>query len=1146
MLPDTALTFIHLHVHSTYSLLEGALQTSEIADAALQDNQFSIALTDTNNLFGALEFTTACLAKGVQPIIGCQILIDFESNITKQNLDSIVLLACDEIGLANLMKLASMAYLGKDDTPPSYDACIKISWLKDYAQGLILLTGGPSGPIDKALAENNIAKARSQLKQLKQIFSDRIYIELQRFQGYSRAIEHLILEMSIEEDIELVATNEAFFLNKAGFEAHDALLAISHSNLVANKNRYRVSNDHYIKSQKEMAELFIDLPCAISNSVKIAIKCGVFVKKRNPILPKFIENEGEAIASLRNQTLEGLDNRLIQNGMADGFAKEDYIKRLNYELDIIINMQFQGYFLIVADFIKWAKNAAIPVGPGRGSGAGSLVAYALTITDVDPLKFSLLFERFLNPDRVSMPDFDIDFCQDRRGEVIKYVQNKYGKDRVAHIITFGKMQARAVLRDVGRVLQIPYSKVDYLCKLVRQGPGAPINLAQAIREESKFKEAALEDSNIDRLLEIALQLEGLFRHASTHAAGIVIGDRPLDELVPMYFDAKSSMPVTQYNMKYVEQAGLVKFDFLGLKTLSVLNNAVNLARRKNINLNLLKIDLKDAATYDLLASGETIGVFQVESPGMRQALIGMQPDCIEDIIALVALYRPGPMENIPVYNRRKNGLETVAYIHPDIEDVLKETQGVIVYQEQVMQIAQRLAGYSLGEADLLRRAMGKKIHSEMEQQRARFISGAEANNIAKSKANEIFDLLAKFADYGFNKSHAAAYGLISFQTAYMKANFPVEFLAASMNYDMLNTEKLNIFRIEALRLGIEIVAPTIQSCGKEFEVAENKIFYSLAAIKGVGENVAAHIAHIRNGKSFESLEHFCQSIDPKEINKLAFEGLINAGAFDSFGVERAILFASVSRMLTYSARAKHNKNSMQQNIFGAIEDTVLEKIDLISAKGWTMDEKLHREILSLGFYVTGHPLTRYGAQINNYKTYPENITKFKERFTTPATLIAKQLRKTKKGERMLILTFSQPNNIQFEVPAFENKIQQFIDKIIIGASLLLYLEVKYFDDKERVNITDIKLLQEESPLYFKQLSIAVNNVKHIDSLYLALSQSSIKTCEDKTLTCEIKLLCKEASQSLELRLEPHYIIDQSIYNKIRAIEGLRILESSKF
>lgn len=1141
------MSFVHLHVHSTYSLLEGALQTSEIASAAYDDGQPAIALTDSNNLFGALEFTSACLSKGVQPIVGLQILLDFEAETNNKNLGCVVLLASDDTGLANLLHLASKAYLDAPDAHATDLAYIKLSWLRDYAAGLILLTGGVNGPINKALSEDNVSKALVQLTSLKKIFADRLYIELQRYEDYSKAVEQKLLQFALEEDIELVATNEAFFLNKAGFEAHDALLAIAHGNLVANKNRPRVSSDHYLKSQKEMVALFADLPEAIANSVKIAQQCRSFVKKREPILPKFADNEELTIQLLKDQAFQGLEHRLTTNGLAENFTREDYIKRLDYELDIIIKMKFQGYFLIVADFIQWAKMAGIPVGPGRGSGAGALVAYALTITDIDPLRFSLLFERFLNPERVSMPDFDIDFCQNRRGEVIKYVQNKYGKDRVAHIITFGKMQARAVLRDVGRVLQIPYGKVDYLCKLVPQGPGSNINLAQAIREEPKFREAALEDSNIDRLLEIALQLEGLYRHASTHAAGIVIGDRPLQELVPMYFDAKSQMPVTQYNMKYVEQAGLVKFDFLGLKTLSVLKNAVDLARRKVKDLDLLKIDLKDQTTYDLLSNGETVGIFQVESAGMRQALIGMQPDCIEDIIALVALYRPGPMENIPVYNRRKNGAEIVSYIHPEIEDILKETQGVIVYQEQVMQIAQRLAGYSLGEADLLRRAMGKKIHSEMEQQRARFIKGAENNNIVKAKANEIFDLLAKFADYGFNKSHAAAYGLISYQTAYMKANFPVEFLAASMNYDMLNTEKLNDFRIEALHLDIEIIPPNVQTSAKDFEVLDNKIFYSLAAIKGVGESVAAHIAQVRGKQKFASLEHFCQAIDPKEVNKLALEGLVNAGALDCFNIDRASLFASVPRMLSYATRAKQTKNSAQQDIFGDLTQNTLDKLDLISAKAWSLDEKLHREIVSLGFYITGHPLTRYSKYISNYKSYPENIAKFRATFSTAATLIAKQLRKTKKGERMLILTFSQPNNIQFDVPLFDDKVQQFSDKLVIGASMLLDLYVKYYEDNERANITNLTLLKEgNDPIYFKSLKLAVTQASHIETIHKLLIEKGKKGNYNSELNCEVKLLYKEEKQTLELSLGQTYVIDESIYNAVASIDGLRILESLQF
>ncbi|RUW67839.1 DNA polymerase III subunit alpha, partial [Mesorhizobium sp. M2A.F.Ca.ET.067.02.1.1] len=815
-----ARTFIHLRVHSAYSLLEGALQLGAIVGHAVKDEAPAIAVTDTNNLFGALEFAQKAVKDGVQPIIGCQVDLAFSGEASDGQRDRrrhgpemspVVLIAASEAGYANLVRLISKVYL---ETPPGEPVHLTSAMLEGRSDGLICLTGGPRGPIGSALKADRRDLAEQRLLFLKGLFGDRLYVELERVAGYDRMVEKSTVDLAYTHDLPLVATNEAFFSKREDYEAHDALIAIAEGSVVAADNRRRLSPDNFLRSQAEMARLFSDLPEAIDNTVEIAMRCSYYPKNRSPILPRFTgadaadkdAAEKAEAAELARQAREGLEARLAAHGPTPGYTVEQYRERLEFELGIIEKMKFPGYFLIVADFIKWAKSQGIPVGPGRGSGAGSLVAYSTTITDIDPLRFSLLFERFLNPDRVSMPDFDIDFCQDRREEVIRYVQQKYGRDQVGQIITFGTLQARAVLRDVGRVLQMPYGQVDKLSKMVPQNPANPVKLADAIANEPRFAEEAEKEPIVQTLLDTAQKLEGLYRHASTHAAGIVIGDRPLSELVPMYRDPRSDMPVTQFNMKYVEQAGLVKFDFLGLKTLTVLETAVKLIRRRGVDIDLARIPLDDKETYSMLSRGEVVGVFQVESAGMRKALIGMRPDCIEDIIALVALYRPGPMENIPTYNARKHGEEEMASIHPKIDHLVKETQGVIVYQEQVMQIAQELSGYSLGEADLLRRAMGKKIRAEMDKQRERFVSGAVERGVSKPQADFIFDLLAKFADYGFNKSHAAAYAVVSYQTAYLKAHYPVEFLAASMTLDMSNTDKLADFRQDAMRLGIEVVA----------------------------------------------------------------------------------------------------------------------------------------------------------------------------------------------------------------------------------------------------------------------------------------------------------------------------------------------------
>src|SRR5215216_6384272 len=835
--------FVHLHVHSAYSLLKGSIKIAKLGELAKADRQPALALTDTDNMFGALEFSDKMAGYGIQPIVGCEVAIDFGDqdpnarNALASAPSRIVLLAARERGYRSLMRLNSRAFL---ETPVHQSPHIKLEWLEGDAEDLIALTGGPDGPISLALHGDHAALAAARCDRLANLFGDRLYVELQRHGiDRERRVEGSLIDLAYAKGLPLVATNEPYFATTDDYEAHDALLCIAGGRLVAETDRDQLTPDHRFKTRAEMAVLFADIPEALASTIEIAERCAFRPLTRKPILPRFTvgadanaqEAENE---ELRQQAGQGLSNRLKVHGLSQGASEEDYRKRLAFELDVITRMNYAGYFLIVADFIQHAKSEGIPVGPGRGSGAGSLVAYALTITDLDPIRFGLLFERFLNPERISMPDFDIDFCQDRRDEVILYVQRKYGRDRVAQIITFGTLQARGVLRDVGRVLQMPYGQVDKLCKLVPQNPTAPVTLKRAIDEEPKLQAARDAEPIVARAFTIATRLEGLNRHASTHAAGIVIGDRPLAELVPLYRDPKSDMPVTQFNMKWVEQAGLVKFDFLGLTTLTILDIAEKLVRRRGIELDLARIPLDDAKSYAMLARGETVGVFQVESAGMRRALVDMRPDRFEDIIALVALYRPGPMANIPTYCARKHGTERPDYIHPKLEPILRETFGVIIYQEQVMQIAQLLAGYSLGEADLLRRAMGKKIKKEMEAQRERFISGAIARGIAPGDAEAIFEACAKFADYGFNKSHSAPYAFITYQTAYMKANYPVELLAASMTLSMGNTDKLAEYRAEAERLGVKVLPPSINHSHVTFEVEGEAIRYALAALKGVG------------------------------------------------------------------------------------------------------------------------------------------------------------------------------------------------------------------------------------------------------------------------------------------------------------------------
>ena len=836
--------FVHLKVRSAYSLTEGANKVDAVVALAKAQSMPAVAVTDRNNLFGALEFAQYATKAGIQPIMGCDIGLRREEEggvATASKLPSVdwlTLLVQNEQGYLNLMRLVSRAHL---EFKTGSISALPLSELEGYCGGLLAFTGSTGSGVGRLLLAGQVPAATHMLERLQGLFDDRLYVELQRHGEESeRRIEGPLLDLAYARDLPLVATNDVHFPKASMYEAHDVLLCIEQGAHIEDPNRRRLTPEHYFKSAAEMRGVFSDLPEACDNTLAIARRCAYMPEPRKPILPSYTKLEGRTEGeALRGLAGRGLDELKQAGRLAADVTFDRYSARLTYELDMIEKMGFAGYFLIVADFIQWAKDNGVPVGPGRGSGAGSLVAWALKITDLDPLRWGLLFERFLNPERVSMPDFDIDFCQDKRDRVIRYVRDEYGHDRVAAIITFGKLQARAVLRDVGRVLGMPYGQVDRICKLVPNNPAKPVTLAEALQTEQLLKEQYSADEEIKRLIDLALQLEGLFRNASTHAAGVVIGDRPLEQLVPLFRDSESkeSLPATQFNMKWVEAAGLVKFDFLGLKTLTVIEKACGLIGHDKIDITKLPLD--DRKTFELLARGDGSGVFQLEGNGMRDVLRKLKPDRFEDIIAVVALYRPGPMENIPSYIKRKHGEEQPDYLHPLLEGILKETYGIMIYQEQVMQIAQVLSGYTLGGADLLRRAMGKKIQAEMDAQRANFVEGAKANKVEEARASLIFDQVDKFAGYGFNKSHAAAYALVCYQTAYLKANHPVEFFAATMTLDMGNVEKLNGYRRDLEKLGVELLPPDVNRSSADFTVertAEGKkaIRYALAAIKGVG------------------------------------------------------------------------------------------------------------------------------------------------------------------------------------------------------------------------------------------------------------------------------------------------------------------------
>ena len=1097
---DRTEPFVHLRVHSAYSLLEGALTIQKLAALARADEAPALGLTDSNNLFGALEFSEAMAEVGVQPIIGVTLSLTFaterQSSLGAEQRGPriegrIALLAKDANGYANLMRLSTDAYFAASETG---EAVTPLAELAARVEGLIALTGGAEGVIDLPLAEGNPELARSRLETLKALFGDRLYVELQRHNlPQERAVETQLLNLAYDLDIPIVATNEPYFATQEDFEAHDALLCIAEGSYVAVDDRRRLSPEHYFKTAAEMRRLFADLPEALDNTIEIARRCAFRPEERMPILPPFLTGgaatsalaETEA-AELRRQSEAGLKERIAQHGLAPGYDASAYAERLAFELDVITGMNYQGYFLIVADFIKWTKAQGIPVGPGRGSGAGSLVAYALTITDLDPIRFGLLFERFLNPERVSMPDFDIDFCQDRRDEVIAYVRERYGAERVAHIITFGKLQARAVLRDVGRVLQMPYGQVDRLCKLVPMNPANPITLPQAVAAEPRLQEARNAEPIVAKLLDIGQRLEGLYRHASTHAAGVVIADRPLIELVPLYRDARAQLPATQFSMKWAEAAGLVKFDFLGLKTLTVIETARELIGRRGIELDAAKLPLDDPAAYALLQRGDTVGVFQLEGQGMRDALRKLKPDRFEDIIAIVALYRPGPMDNIDSYVNRKHGREGIESLHPMIEPILKETYGVIIYQEQVMQIAQVLSGFSLGEADLLRRAMGKKIKKEMAAQKTRFVEGAVGNGVDRARAEYIFELVAKFAGYGFNKSHAAAYALIAYQTAYLKANYPTEFIAASMTLDIGNADKLNSFAQEARRLGLRVEPPSVNRSEVGFMPSDGAIRYSLAALKNVGRHAVEHICEERKAKGpFRDVPDFARRINPRFINKRALETLAAAGALDELGTDRATAFANVDRMIAAGNRSLETIAEGQNDLFSGAHHAP-PAIELRPAKPWIPTDRLSKEFEAVGFFLTGHPLDDYKDALEALGAEPwiEFAAKARTRRvvgTLAGTVLYSRERKGKSGNAYAFVAFSDPTG-QFEAVVFSEALAASRALLEPGTAVLLEVEAEADGESVKVRVQKLASLDKAAEACHAGMKIYLDGTRALAPL----------------------------------------------------------------
>ncbi|MVO18353.1 DNA polymerase III subunit alpha [Parasedimentitalea huanghaiensis] len=1162
--------FIHLRSHTEYSLLEGALRLKKLPDLCKKHDMPAIAVTDSNNLFSALEFSVSASGAGVQPIIGCQMDLRFAEPAPGERPRppaSMVLLAQNETGYEHLMKLNSCLYMRQGSELPY----VTLDELEVNSGGVICLTGGPNGPVGQLLQMGQRPAAQELMDRLKAIFPDRLYVELQRHPGEGgqpeaeKLTERGHVEMAYAMDLPLVATNDVYFPNTEMYEAHDAMICIAEGAYVDQvEGRRRLTAQHYFKSQEEMVTLFADLPEAIENTVEIAKRCAFKAYLRDPILPKFADDE---VAELRRIANEGLQKRL--SVIPHAVTVEEYQKRLDFELDIIEGMGFPGYFLIVADFIQWAKDHDIPVGPGRGSGAGSLVAYALTITDLDPLRYSLLFERFLNPERVSMPDFDIDFCMDRREEVIKYVQEKYGRDKVGQIITFGALLSKAAVRDMGRVLQMPYGQVDRLSKLIPVEGVKPMSIVDSLKEEPRLREEARNEEVVDRLLKYGMQVEGLLRSAGTHAAGVVIGDRPLDALVPLYRDPRSDMPATQFNMKWVEQAGLVKFDFLGLKTLTVIQSAVDLIKGEGRDLHIAAdgtqlydppegavneinaIPLDDIPTYKLYAAAKTVAVFQVESSGMMDALKRMKPNCIEDIVALVALYRPGPMENIPTYCEVKNGLKEITSVHPLIDHLLAETQGIIIYQEQVMQIAQVMAGYSLGGADLLRRAMGKKIKEAMDAERPKFEKGAAANGVPPKKASEVFDLLEKFANYGFNKSHAAAYAVVSYQTGWLKANHPVEFMGGVMNCDIHLTDKLAVFFEEVKKgLGLPYIPPCVNRSEAMFNVIDGVLIYALGALKNVGVEAMKLVTDARRAygedRPFATLYDFARRVDLKKVGKRPLEMLARAGAFDQLDPNRRRVFDSLEPLVSYSNAIHEQKNSNQVSLFGdAGED--LPEPRMSGTPDWLPAERLSEEFKAIGFYLSGHPLDDYMPALKRkgVMTLDEVLEKAKRGpfLAKMAGVVAGcQERKSARGNRFAFAQLSDTTG-GFEITLFSEALEKSREHLVTGGKVVLSAEATVEAD---------------------QLKLLARSVGPIDAAVADAGNSSLRVYVTEpaavatvaTVLEEARAAAKNASRGevlmylrdstlpgdVELDLGQYFPINPQIKGAIKSLDGVEDVE----
>ena len=1132
--------FVPLRVFSSYSMLDGAIDPKAIAKLAKERGFPAIAMTDRNGLYGAMSFASACKDAGIQPLVGTYLAVQRESG---GPIDWLGLIVQNDAGWMNLCRLVSRAHL---ERPLELDPHVTLADFDGYSDGLIALTGGGEGALARLLAEGRHDRAEAYAEKLEALFPGRLYVEIvRRGEAVEESSEEALIELAYARNLPLVATNPAQFAEAGFHAAHDAMLCIANSTHVDAAERPRSMPENWVKPAETMAELFADLPEATANTLVIAQRCAFSPPKRKALLPSLAgDKEGEA-AMMAEHARAGLERRLAPYGELSTEERQVYFDRLDFEVGIITRMGFCGYFLIVADFIKWAKDNGIPVGPGRGSGAGSLVAWALLITDLDPIRLGLLFERFLNPERVSMPDFDIDFCETRRGEVIRYVQQKYGADRVAQIITFGKLKARAVLRDCGRILQMSYGQVDRLCKMVPNHPTDQWTVPRTLNGMAEFKREYDNDPDVKRLVDLAIQLEGMPRNSSTHAAGVVIGDRPLEQLIPLYRDPRSDMPVTQFDMKYVEDTGLIKFDFLGLKTLSVLRKATDLLKRREIEIDLDTLPWDDAQVYELLQRGDTVGVFQLESEGMRRTLAAVKPTNFGDIIALVSLYRPGPMDNIPLFGRRKNGLESIEYPHEKLAGILSETYGIFVYQEQVMQAAQILAGYSLGDADLLRRAMGKKVQAEMDAQRQRFVDGCrEVSGIDKAKANELFDLIDKFAGYGFNKSHAAAYALLAYQTAWMKTHYPHEFYAAAMCFDMHQSEKLAVFVDDMRRAGLALAGPDINRSEAEFTVERtddgHAVRYALAGIRNVGEKAMDAIVAEREAHGwFTSLEDLFRRVPQGSMNRRQLEGLAAAGAFDGLEPNRAKVMANADMLLAVADEAERTRSSGQAGLFGG-DDHAAQALRLAEAEAWSRSEQMAKERENFGFYFAAHPVEQWRAvaSANGARSYASlmesGVAGGRSAAVMAAMVESVNKGKTRKGNDFVRADFSDSSG-QFSAACFEESlVEPMLQWAREGTCILLNVELDAPSPEEppRVTVRGARPLSEVKSASSMVLRLDIARIDALPELAMLLVRGAAGRGE------VIARLVTGQEEQPTFRLGTDFQLDGELAERLASIEGI--------